>query len=241
MTLVFMVVDQLYQLVDSFKTKINNKMKNVIKKTAYAIQMSYDVSDEEKLQAEKALMCFNYALKLLNTASDHLDIMKTPFKDNPGTSPDELMRARAAVRRFRDKVIDNFNQFKITTFKCVNIMQIFSSDTQTLKLMKALISSVDNLETKVNDFADLFNDLESNDFSKSVVMCIESIQKQCEEIDKLIDERIKSHIQSNILAKSWVNSVSDNLQMSIQKNTPLILDLFNKRQDQLNDLAKNKP
>ena len=137
-------------------------------------------------------------------------------------------------------VFKEINEFKITAFKCVNVMQVFSSDTQTLKLMKSFISSIEDLEVKVNDFADLFSDLESKDFPKTVVVCIEAVQKQCEEIDEIIDERIKSHIQSNILAKSWIDAVSDDLQMRVQKRTPLVLDLFNKRQDQLNDIIKER-
>ena len=207
-------------------------------KKGYAIQMTYNVTDTEKAQAERALLCFNYASKLLDTASNHLDIMKTPFKDNPTMSPEEVMSARAAIRRFRDKSIENFNEFKVSAFKCINIMEIFSSDTQTIKLMKSFVSSIDDLEIKVNSFVDLFSDLESKDFPKNVVTCIENCQKQCEEINEIIDERIKSHIQSNILSKSWVDTVSDNLQTNIQKKTPLILDLFNKRQDQLNEIIK---
>jgi len=209
-------------------------------KKGYSVQMTYDVSNSEKMQAERALLCFNHALKMLDMASNHLDIMKTPFKDNPEMAPEEVQRARAAIRRFRDKSIENFNEFKIAAFKCVNVMQIFSSDTQTLKLMKSFISSIDDLEVKVNDFAAVFNDLDSKEFAKTVVTSIENIQKQCEEVDEIIDERIKSHIQSNILAKSWVDAVSDDLQMRVQKRTPLILDLFNKRQDQLNEIIKDR-
>jgi hypothetical protein len=166
--------------------------------------------------------------------------MKTPFKDNPEISPKEIMAARAAIRRFRDKAIDNFNEFKIASFKCVNIMQPFSSDTQTLKLMKSFISSVESLETKVNSFADLFSNLEAKDFVQKIVTSVEDIQNQCKEVEEIINERIKTHIQSNILAKSWVDSVSDDLQMKVQKKTPLIMDLFNKRQDQLNEIIQER-
>jgi len=209
-------------------------------KRSYSVQMNYDVSNTEKMQAEHALLCFNFADKKLKVATDHLDIMKTPFKDNPEISPKEVMTARAAIRRFRDKSIENFNDFKVASFKCVNIMQIFSSDTQTLKLMKSFISSIEGLETKVNNFADLFADLESKDFVQGVVSSIEDIQKQCQEVEEIINERIKTHIQSNILAKSWVDSVSDDLQMKVQKKTPLIMDLFNKRQDQLNEIIQER-
>lgn len=209
-------------------------------KYAYAVQMTYDVSDEEKSQADKALLFFTHSLKLLDMASDHLNIMKTPFKDSPDMSSEDIMKARAAIRRFKDKAVENFNDFKHTAFNCVNVMQIFSSDTQTLKLMKSFISSIDDLEVKVNRFVDLFGDLESKDFSKNVVIDIEAIQEQCDDINEIIDERIKNHIQNNILAVSWVDSVSNNLQLKVEKRTPLVLDLFNKRQQQLNDVIKEK-
>ena len=119
-------------------------------------------------------------------------------------------------------------------------MQIFASDTQTLKLMKSFISSIDSLETSVNNFADTFNDLESKEFSKNVVTAIEDIQKQCKEVDEIIDERIKSHVQTNILATNWVDAVSTDLQTKVEEKTPLILDLYNKRQDQLNDAIEER-
>ena len=207
---------------------------------AYITQMSYEVSDTEKIKAEQALLHFDAALKALNLASDHLNIMKTPFKENSDMTPDAIMQSRAAMRRYRDKVIDNFNKFKIISFKCINFMQSFSSDTQSVKLMKSFIASIDDLEVKVNKFIDLFNDLQSKDFSTKVVQGIESVQKTCSSIDEIIDERIKNHIQTNILAKNWVDAVSNDLQMKIEKQTPLILDLFNKRQDQLNEIIRDK-
>lgn len=209
-------------------------------KKAYSIQMSYDVSDPEKHQAEQALLAFKSSANLLTQASDYLNILKTPFKDNPDMTPEDVMKARPVIRRFRDKAIDNFDLFKRNSFKCVNLMQTFSTDTQTLKLMKSFINSIDELEVKVNAFAELFNDLESNDFSKSVVSNIEDIQKKCDDIDEIIDERIKSHVQTNILATNWVDAVSTDLQMKVEQKTPLILDLYNKRQDQLNDAIEER-
>lgn len=209
-------------------------------KKGYSVQMTYEVSSAEKVQAQRALLCFDHANKLLLLAAEHLNIMKTPFKDNPNMNPAEIMKARAAIRRFRDKVVENFNNFKKSSFNCVNIMQEFASDTQTIKLMKSFIAAIDDLESKVNSFVDLFNDLEDKDFASNVVKSIESIQDQSESIEEIIDERIKKHIQSNILASSWVDTVGDDLEMKIEKKTPLLLDLFNKRQDQLNDIIKER-
>lgn len=209
-------------------------------KKSYSVQMSYNVSDSERSQAEKALLYFKAAERYLVQASDYLNIMKTPFKDNQEMGPEDVMTARAVIRRFRDKAIDNFDKFKKTAFDCVNLMQTFSSDTQTLKLMRSFIAGVDDIEANVNQFSELFNDLHAKDFVKNVVTAIESIQKQCDEIEEIIDERIKSHIQTNILAKSWVDSISNDLQMKIEKKTPLIVDLYNQRQEQLNDAVEER-
>lgn len=212
----------------------------MITKKAYSIMMSYDVSDEEKSQAEKALLYFNHASKMLGIAKDHLNIMKTPFKDNADITTEDVIKTRAAIRRFRDKSIENFNDFKKEAFQCVNAMQLFESDTQTLKLMKSFISSIDELENKVNKFSSLFSDLESKSFVPDVVRQIELVQEQCEEVVEIIDDRIKTHVQTNILAASWVDSVSNSYQMQIEQKTPLIVELFNKKQDQLNEMLKEK-
>ena len=209
-------------------------------KKAYSVQMSYNVTDEEKHQAEQAILAFKATRNLLTESSEYLNIMKTPFKDNQDMTPEDVWKARPVIRRFRDKAIDNFDEFKAAAFKCVNLMQTFSNDTQTLKLMKSFINSIDELEIKVNDFAELFEDLESKDFAKDVVAKMEDIQKKCDDVDEIIDERIKEHIQSNILATSWVDSVSTELQTKVEKKTPLILDLYNRRQDQLNDAIEER-
>ena len=202
--------------------------------------MTYEVTDAEKRQAEQALTAFSHAKKDLVAAKDHLDIMKTPFKNNPEVDPKDVIEARAAIRRFRDKSLDNFGIFKEKAFRCVELMQSFSSDTQTLKLMKSFVSSINDLEAKVNDLADLFNDLEDKDFAKNIVSSMESVQDDCEDIEEIIDERIKDHIQTNILNRTWVDSVSSDLQTKIEPKPPLILDLFNKRQDQLNESIKER-
>jgi hypothetical protein len=207
---------------------------------AYSVEMAFSVSDAEKKEAQHALLAFKSTSHLLSQASDYLNVMKTPFKDNPEMSPDDVMKARPVIRRFRDSAVDNFSSFKKAAFECVNLMKTFASDTQTLKLMKSFIISIDELEAQVNAFADLFNDLESKDFPKNIVVQIEDIQSKCDDLEETIDERIRTHVQSNILATNWVDAVSTDLQTKVEKKTPLILDLYNQRTEQLNDTIKER-
>lgn len=207
---------------------------------SYSVQMSYNITDAEKAQAEKALLAFNMCLKLLTIALDHLNIMGIPFKDHPDIAPEQLIKFRAALRRYRDKCIENFNNFKLTAFKCITYMQPFANDTQTAKLLKSFISSIEDIEKQVNIFSDLFNNLKSKDFITQAVQLIDSIKKEVNQLEEIIDDRIKSHIQSDILGKSWVNNISDELEMKIEKKTPLLIDLNKERQEELRGLEQER-
>lgn len=200
-----------------------------MKKKAYSVQMTYDISEEEKESAKKALKYFSFCLKLLDEASEYLNIMKTPFKDNNDASPEAIWEVRGALRKFRDNSLDKFNNFKKNAFACVFIMNTFSFDTQTLKLMKSFISSIADLKNKVNDFIDLFSDLKSKDFVSNSIKLIEQIQQQSEDIEDIINERIKNHIQENILAKSWIDDVGEEIKVKIEKKKPLLIDLYQRR------------
>jgi hypothetical protein len=209
-------------------------------KRGYSTQMSYDITNDEKVQAEKALMAFEYALKVLNLADQHLNIMFIPFKDHGDIKPEEILKFRAALRRFRDKAIENFNNFKIAAFKCINLIQTFSSDTQTAKLIKSFISSVEDMENQVNNFSKLFESLESKDFVQKVVQIIDGIKKEIKQLNQIVEDRIRTHIQTNILGKTWVDSISKDLQVNVEKKTPLLIELNKERQKELSELFKNK-
>jgi len=209
-----------------------------MQKKAYQVMMTYDVSDAEKSQAEKALIAFNHSLKQLKIADDHLNIMLTPFKDHPDISPEQVFKFRVPIRKFRDKAIENFNNFKIASFRCIVLMQKFSSDTQTNKLMKAFISGIDDLENKVNEFAEEFSDLKAADFSKKMVTLTEEIKKKCEEIEEMVNDRLKAHIRENILSKTWVDDISNDLDTKLETSKPLIMELFHQRQEEINNKLK---
>ena len=107
----------------------------------YAIQMSYDVPSEEKDKATKIILYLDHLIKIIKFCNEHIDLIYTPFKDNPEISPEQTFKARAALRRYRDKVADNFNVLKRQAFKCFTLLQPFSVDTQVVKLVKAFVLS----------------------------------------------------------------------------------------------------
>ena len=197
-------------------------------------QLSFNITNAEKTQATKALIYFKHAKKNLKAASDYLDILYTPFKDNADITPEQIYKYRAALRRFRDKSISNFKAFKILAFECVNVMQDFSSDTQILKLINNFISVIDDLQTKVNSFVDEFKDLNSKDFQKNLVKCIDDIKKISDQLEDIIENRISGHVQENILSSTWIDDISKELNKKIEKKKPLLIDLFNEDKEKFN-------
>lgn len=198
-------------------------------KKSYGIQMSYVVPDLDKERAEKAISAFEYLLKKMFQCDEHLDLIYIPFKDNSNVPPDQIYKVRAALRRYRDKVSDNFNILKRVAFKCFVRLQPFSSDTNIVKLNKSFVSSISDLEKQVNRFIDLFSNLESKDFAPTLVKAVENIKKEISQLEQIIEDRIIDHIQNNILARTWVDSVSNELKEKVERKMPLSIELVNER------------
>lgn len=194
--------------------------------------MSYQVSDKEKLQAEKALRWLEFCLKILKQSSDHLNLIYNPFKKNSSLPADRVFKYRAALRRYRDKVVDNFNNFKKVSFKCYVLLQPFTSDTQIEKLLKSFVMAIDDIEKQVNRFIDLFSDLKSPEFAKAVVSGIDNIKKEVVQLEQIIEDRMKNHIRNNILARNWVDTISQELQDKVERKIPLVIQLVQEREKQ---------
>lgn len=195
--------------------------------------MSYEVPSEEKDRASKIILYLDHLIKILQFCDEHLDLIYTPFKDNPEISPEQTFKARAALRRYRDKVADNFNVFKRQAFKSFLLLQAFSSDTQIVKLSKTFVLCVNDIEKQVNRFLDLFSNLQSKEFGQAIVKGVEGIKKELMQLQQIVEERIKNHVQNNILARSWVDTVSDELQKKVEKKIPLSIELVNDRNKEL--------
>lgn len=195
-------------------------------KKAYITQMSYDITTEEKTAAVRAVSAFQKSDKLLDKALTHLEIMYSSFKDSEDSKPEDIYNHRSAFRRYRDKVVDNFNKFKIQSFECVKEMSIFSSDTQIIKILKAYNASIDLLEEKINNFVACFDDLKAKDFISKTTSEIEKIKEQVKKLQDLIKERVCKYIKENLISESWVNQVGEELGQKIEVKKPLLISLI---------------
>lgn len=201
----------------------------VNKRKIYAVELSYEVPNAERDKASKIILNLDHFLKMLKVCEEHLNLIYTPFKDTQNITPQQTFAARAALRRYRDAVALNFNNLKRQAFKCFVELQYFSFDTQIVKLNKSFVLGISDIEKQVNRFIDLFSDLESKDFGTTSVKAIDNIKKELAQLEQIIDDRIKKHIQNNILARTWVDTVSDELQQKVEKRIPLSIQLVEER------------
>ena len=200
------------------------------------MQMSYEITEGEKLQAEKVMRSLDKLIKDLKTADKTLDLMYNPFKNKSDISPEEVFKIRVSLREYRDTIIEKFNIFKKQAFLSYSAMQLFISDTQLVKIVKSFIASINDMEKQVNRFAELFSQLDSKDFVSSVLKGIELIKKECAQVEEVIENRVKPYFQDNIISKTWVDNVGEELQKKIKEKTPLMQQLL----EQKNKVLENK-
>jgi len=197
--------------------------------------MNYQISDNEKRQASQLMRWLNYSIEKLDQCDDHLNLIYTPFKKNTQIPVDRIFENRFYLRQFRDKIVENFNNFKKIAFKSYVLMQHFISDTQTEKLIKSFVASVEDIEVQVNRVVDLFSNLKSDEFPQAIVTGIENIKKEIAQYKQIVDERILTHLQNNILARNWVDNISDELQEKVEKKSPLVMRLMGDRMKMLKE------
>lgn len=203
-------------------------------KISYLSEMSYDISSEEKHQAQQLLIYVDQTLKLLKDSKDYLDTIKVPFENNPETKSEEIMSQRFYLRDFRDKSVQKFNDFKVSCFHCVDYINKFSSDPQILKISKAFVSTVDDLEKSVNKFVDLFLNLESDTFVKDIIDIVTLIQMKCDDVKDMLDERLKGYVASNILMENWVDRVRKDFNFAVNNKKPKMLEIIRQLTEEKN-------
>lgn len=204
-------------------------------KRAYATQMSFNVPDSERRVAEQASESFEELVGLLRSTMNHLSIIYEPFKKHEKLEPKEVVEYRVALRRYRDRIKENFNEVLKKANNCVKLMAEFSTDTQTVEMMNSFIGNVEDMKKQANNLLSVFSDISSAEFRNGIVAGVEGVKKQTLQLKQLVNDRILNHIDTNILAKNWVNNVTDQYQQKIYNKTPLIVQLFEERQKALSE------
>lgn len=206
-------------------------------KLAYSTQTTFDISDEEKKVASEASSYFEELTALLQRSLEHLDIIYDPFYKYQNMDSQEVLEYRVALRRYRDKIRDNFQNVLQLAHKAVVLMSEFSSDTKTRELLNSFVEEVDDVKKQVNFLLEVFSNIGGVNFRYGIVNGIDTVKKQSAQVKQLINDRILPHIETNILAKNWIGNIVDENDNRIYQQSPLLVRLFKERNEALNNLG----
>jgi dGTP triphosphohydrolase len=204
---------------------------------AYSLQMHFGVPESEKRVAEKAEEYFNQLLAKLEDTKDYLSLIYIPFQKHQNIDMEMVTDYRKTFREYRDQVRLKFRTIAKLAYKCVALMNEFSSDTATEEIIESFMGTIRELEKYVDTFVSIFSNLNSLEFRNHLISTIDSLNKQMNQIEQLIKDRVLEHIDSNILAKNWAKNISDRFEGSepIEERVPLVVQLFKERQKALQE------
>jgi hypothetical protein len=205
-----------------------------VEKRAYAVQMSFNVPDSERRVAEKAKEYFKYLTSLLKLSGEYLKLVAEPFKKYSPLDPDELVENRILLRKIERAVSRKFRKISRASRQCISLMHTFSMDTRTEEMMNSFNDAQEEVQKQVQTFLSIFSDLNSPEFGNNLISSVEAIRKQVNQLRQLINDRIIEHIDGNILAHNWYDTVSKkNQDQATQEKVPLMVELFRERQQAL--------
>lgn len=205
----------------------------MINKIANTIEMSFDIPESEKKAAEEVVEIFKKVIATMDTAKKHLNDMYEPFRGTEAIPPEELQKIHGQISRYKDQVKANFEQVKLLSGYAMAKLNQFASDTHIMELENTFNDSFSDLEGQVNIVMEILTDVEAVDFKDRFIAGVESVRSEAHEMEKLINDRIIDYVDTNILAKNWMEDVQRALDGNVQARVPYITQLFHERQKAL--------
>lgn len=208
----------------------------MLSKFADSINMSIDVPDSEKKLAQRVVRKFQFLVKKIDAFDKHLDILYNPFKSHENVSEESITEHRAALRRYRDKINENFDEIKVFIVGCITDFNQFSSDTNIAELITSFNDNVTSISDNLEILATNLDNWQDKDYRASVMGSIELVKKDTEQLETLINDRIITDINKNILGKNWTDNLDDKLKSSIKDREPYIKQLHDEKEKKLKQM-----
>ena len=206
--------------------------------TAETVEMSFGVPDSEKKMAKQAVMCFKRVTAQLDALDRHINYIYHPFSSHNQVSTESIIDNRGALIRYKKKVRENFNKVARASLICIAKMNQFTTDAQSVEIMKSFVNAVGDIEDQIDAFESVFEDLKSKQFKDNVIKVCQGIKKQSAQLTKMIYDRILNHINTNILASNWQDNLSEELKRRIDEKEPYIKRLYREREKQIEDTLR---
>lgn len=193
-----------------------------------ALQLNYEISEQEKKQAVVVINLFNDVLDKLSLVVQHLKFMENSFSsDKDSITPDEVLNRRAALRQFRDKLIDLFNDMIFDKsnegiLPALKSAEIFDSDMKISNLKNLVTDSFVSLKDHTNKFIELFSDLEDKEFVQNVIAGIGVVLKEASKFEEIIRNNFLKYIKENIFPQNVESKILDKPVSTKSNNKPYV-------------------
>lgn len=206
-------------------------------KLAQTINMTLDVPLNEKKTAANTVLYFEKLLNKLNAFNTLLDKMYEPFKAYQTISEDSINNYRQALWNYSKEIKESFDDINDLAVLCVSGLNKFQSDAAVSDLTSAVVDNLNDLEDEIKELTDNISAWDDPEYKTSIVNSMDTTKLTIDEIIKLVTERVIDHINTNILAKSWMDKLDESNNKVINDNEPAIKRLFKERLEKLKDLA----
>lgn len=207
-------------------------------KLAQLVEMSLDVPSSEKKVAKQIVSTMEKVCKKIEQFDEHLDLIYNPLKNNETASKESVIENRGAIKRYTDKIEENFDELTEMSLLVIRDLNVFSTDGHIKELIKSFTNAFGDVEDSVKSLIASLDDWKSEEYRDNVLVSIENAKKQAAQVYKLLNERIIEHINTNIIANTWVDNVSDKLNITIQEREPYIKRLHREREEKLREVIR---
>lgn len=207
-------------------------------KLAQLVEMSLDVPSSEKKAARKVVSMMEKLCKKIEQFDEHLDLIYNPLKNNQTASKESVIENRGAIKRYTDKIEENFDELTKFSLMIVKELNVFSTDSHIKELIKSFTNAFGDVEVSIKSLIAALDDWKSKEYRDNVLVSIENVKKQAAQVYKLLNERIIEHINTNIIANTWVDNISDKLNVTVQEREPYIKKLHREREEKLREVIK---
>ena len=208
-----------------------------IKKIAETVEMSIAIPDSEKGTAGALVSILEKLSVKYDGFNTLLDKIYNPFSGDKEVSKESVENNKKPFMDYKKEIDETLREIEQVAMLCVEKLIVFSSDTDINELLTSFKSGIDQIKDNVRILGDALVSWDSDDFKDMVVKSIENLKKDINNSRELINDRIISHINENILGKSWVDEIGKEMNLDIKDKEPMIKELYREREIQLQEMG----
>ena len=208
-----------------------------IKKIAETVEMSIAIPDSEKGTAGALVSILEKLSVKYDGFNTLLDKIYNPFSGDKEVSKESVENNKKPFMDYKKEIDETLREIEQVAMLCVEKLIVFSSDTDINELLTSFKSGIDQIKDNVRILGDALVSWDSDDFKDMVVKSIENLKKDINNSRELINDRIISHINENILGKSWVDEIGKEMNLDIKDKEPMIKELYREREKQLQEMG----